>query len=97
MKKALLVTLTLICSVAYCTLIWCSENPLEKANIIRISCQPNTGGNRDITSGLLFDGNPNTGYSWIFYPPCILLIDLGEEKTFSEVSVHAVGGAVPHR
>jgi len=83
----------LVCSLS----LFAAQPALSDATIIRIAVQPHSGGNKDINSGLLFDGDTTTGYSWRFYPPALFLIDLGAEKTFSGVSLYALGGANPYR
>ena len=70
---------------------------LSGAKLIEVSRPPSYGSARDLKKGLLFDGNDKTGYGWrtAYAFPIILLIDLGEGKTFDAISVTALGGNSP--
>ena len=66
----------------------------SKASLIHISTKPRYGREKDLGKKLLFDGDTITGYNW-FSPyayPILMLIDLGEEKTFRGVNLYVAGG-----
>ena len=74
------------------------KTALSSAKVMEVSSAPNYLKDRDVTTGLLFDGNDATGYAWInsYAFPLIFLIDMGEEKSFDSVTLTAVGGNSPY-
>ena len=74
------------------------KSALSSAKIMEVSLAPNYRKDRDVTTGLLFDGNDATGYAWInsYAFPLIFLIDMGEEKSFDSVTLTALGGNSPY-